>query len=236
MSESGMETRNLELSNRLENTREYSDVEVFDIDAIQAHFDESISLIQQQFITVDKLSQNKDIAADEIMRSQIVFLDSAFDYYLHEIVKLGIISMYDKQWTNPVTEKYNNLEFHMKDIEKALEPDNDECWLKEWIDTTYASETMMSFSQFKDICHLLAIDIKKISDVFYEQGSSVKPQCKLKKIIDQLFKRRNYIVHQADRSSKNAARFPITKEEVNGYLMDIIKIVHAVTDEIRLKE
>lgn len=230
-----MADRDLTLASRKVETREKRNIEIFDIEEIEAHFNDNIELIKSQFKIAEELIINgKESEAAEIWRSQIVFLDSAFDFYLHEVVKLGIICVFHGDWEK--TDKYNNLLLKMSNVEEAIHDTEDDAWLKQWINKKYASETFMSFSAFKDICNLLNIDYRIIADaVFYIDGGTVKTVDQIKNRIDGLFTRRNQIAHQMDRLHENAERLKIEQADVEMYICDIVNIVNAVGEEIRKK-
>ena len=74
---------------------------VFDLQPILDRFNSNIADIRKHFQTADDLlalQPPKQTEAEDIWRSQIVFLDSAIDFYIHEIVKYGIIKMFNGNW------------------------------------------------------------------------------------------------------------------------------------------
>lgn len=88
----------LELSSRLEDTREkkISRIIKFELDEIKFHFIEDISAIREQFNVYDKLIKEENHkCAELILRSQIVLLVSAFDFYLHEITNFGVNKIFE---------------------------------------------------------------------------------------------------------------------------------------------
>lgn len=231
-----MAGRDLSLTPRKVATRAKAKVEIFKIDDIERHFNENISYIKSQYQTADALIKDgKTGEAADIWRSQIVFLDSAFDFYLHELVQFGILRIFHGEWLSK-TEKYNNLVFSMKNIEEALANTDDDTWLKNWVNGKFASDSLMSYSAFKDVCNLLGLDYNKIADdSFYERGNTEKTVDKLKRRIDELFYRRNRIAHQMDRLRENAERQDITRDVVEQFINDVEKIVHAVGNEVQIQ-
>ena len=219
----------LELAERKVNTRDAINVEVFSLDDIKRHFNDSVSLILKQIQLADNLfATGLNEEAKDVLRSQIVFIDSAFDFYLHEILKLGIINMFHGDWT-PKTEKYNNLIFNMKTLEAAIRDDESDEWLKNWINNKYAGKPLMSYEDFVEVCNLLALDVKDIADkLFYDKNSRTPTRDKLKYILNGLFARRNQIAHQSDRKRENAEREDITEEYVNETLDNIKNVIEAV--------
>lgn len=85
--------KNIELSPRKESTRNKNipSVVKFNLDEIHFHYQDSISSINEMFALADELlMSSKETQAKNIWRAQIVFLDSAFDYFMHEITKYGL--------------------------------------------------------------------------------------------------------------------------------------------------
>ena len=113
--------RKLNLSPRAENVRDPLIVKIpvqFDLPEIKEHFDESLNAIRKQFdvaeylISVEKLKESENI-----YRSQIVFLESILDFFMHEITKFGLYRIFINEW--PSTDKFNNLEIPMSEVTKA---------------------------------------------------------------------------------------------------------------------
>ena len=68
----------------------------FNIEEIFEHFSEALKAIRAQLAVADELvEQKKNTEAEYIWRSQIVFLASALDFYMHELTKLGLCEIYD---------------------------------------------------------------------------------------------------------------------------------------------
>ncbi len=219
----------LELEKRKVNTRDAINVEVFSLDDIKRHFNDSVSLILKQIQLADNLfASGLNEEAKDVLRSQIVFIDSAFDFYMHELLKLGIINMFHGDWA-PRTEKYQNLKLDMKTLEVAITDDGSDEWLKNWINNKYSGKPLMSFEDFVEVCNLLALDVKDIADkIFYDKNSRTPTRDKLKYILNGLSTRRNQIAHQSDRKRENAEREDITEEYVNETLDNIKNVIEAV--------
>ena len=91
-----MEGRNLDLMSRNEDTRDKFHTEVirFELDQILQHFEEAIQTINAQFDVADELIESGKITEGEnIWRAQIIFLASAFDFYMHELTKYGLCDL-----------------------------------------------------------------------------------------------------------------------------------------------
>lgn len=223
-----MDGRVLDLLPRLEDTRDRQIPQIlkFELDEIKAHFDEDLSAISSLF-TVYKQNEKNDICAKLILRSQVVLLESAFDFYLHEITKFGVNKIFEGAWIS--TEKYKNIIMRLEMVEKIINDEVSENWFFEFINQYYAKETMVSFESIKDQMNLLGIKIQDIADkAFYEQGSSEPTIMKMKNVVNALYKRRNIIAHQSNRGHEDATYYPISKDQVDKFIVDIEKIVNAI--------
>lgn len=223
-----MDERTLDLLPRLEDTRERQIPQIlkFELDEIKAHFDEDLSAILSLF-TVYKQNEENDVCAKLILRSQVVLLESAFDFYLHEITKFGLNKIFEGAWIS--TEKYKNIIIRLEMVEKIINDEVSENWFFEFINQYYAKETMVSFASIKDQMNLLGIKIQDIADkAFYEQGSFEPTIMKMKNVVNALYKRRNIIAHQSNRGHEDATYYPISKDQVDKFIVDIEKIVNAI--------
>lgn len=229
-----MMDREIILSERKEGIREKKVVPVtrFELNEIKKHFDDSISAVKSQFIVADELLKHgKNIEAEYIWRSQIIFIESAFDYYMHEITKYGLTQIFDEKWKP--TKRYQNIMVDMKHISMAFREGKDSGWFLEYINSYYEKDTLVSFESFKKQINLLGIGIKDIADAaFYERGETENTKDKLKRRLNQLFYRRNLIAHQADRSHLNAELHGISCELVEQYISDMNSIVEAIHKEL----
>jgi len=191
---------------------------------------------QQQLAHIDRSAALDVSIADEVLRAQVVFLDSAFDYYLHEIVKLGIVEMYHGTWIVLPTEKFENLPLRMTQVVDAVAQNPHDDWLKKWIDKTYGEKPLMSYEAFKAVCNLIGLKPQDISQVFYQRGGSVKTIDQMEAAINDLYSHRNRIAHQSDRQSENAVRCAIAKGDVEKYIHNIRSIVDEMSKQIREKQ
>lgn len=100
----------------------------------------------------DLWNSGKKEEAENIWRAQIIFLASAFDFYMHELTKYGLCQIYEEQWDR--TEKYENIQVKMKDVEEALKSGEEIDWFLEYINSYYQGMTMVSFDAVKEQCNL----------------------------------------------------------------------------------
>lgn len=146
-----MRTGNLSVTARTQRQREPNSIIVikFDLDEIKQHFDENLRLIKEQFSIIEQFSVENDAEKIRtIYQSQIILLESAFDFYLHELTKYGLSEMFVGNWEK--TKKYNNISVKMSIVEEALGNRNEHEWFLKFINESYKSVTIMSFSSVKD--------------------------------------------------------------------------------------
>lgn len=223
--------RNISISPRNENIRENSNINVveFSVNEIKEHFYESIEAIKEQFSSTDINCDNEIFK--NILRAQVVFLESAFDFFLHEITKYGVCKIFCGEWED--TQKYRNIQVDMKTVKEALEMRDDTIWFRNFINYLYEKDTLVSYESFKSQLNLIGIKIDEISKkVFYDRNSNIKPNERCKQRLNELYNRRNIIAHQFDRNHINAEKKDISRETVESFIEDIEKIVEAVCEEI----
>lgn len=67
---------------------------VFKTEDFRKHFEVSVVAFNKQFAAADWLvSIGKKSEAEDVWRSQIVFLSSTFDFYMHELTRYGLIQL-----------------------------------------------------------------------------------------------------------------------------------------------
>lgn len=229
--------RNLELSTRKEDTRSkvVPMIVRFEMEEIKQHFDESMSVVEGMFAVAKNLLDNEnETQAENIWRAQVVFIVSAFDFFMHEITKFGLGKIFDGEW-NP-TIKYSNINISLEVLNKALKNGESSEWFLEFVNEQFAKTTMVSYAEVKEQINLLGLNMQVLADdTFYQLGSKEKTMDKLKNCLNGLFFKRNVIAHQSDRKHANAEIMEITEEFVRGYLNDMNKIVDSIVKQVNEK-
>lgn len=226
--------RSLELSARKEETRSkmIPPVVRFEITEIKRHYDESISIVEEMFTIAQELQKNgNEPQAENIWRAQVVFIVSAFDFFMHEITKFGLGKIFDGVWESTI--KYRNICINLDVLNVALKAGESSEWFIEFVNEQFATATMVSYTDVKDQINLLGLDIQMLADdTFYQQGATEKTLDKLKRRLNGLFAKRNVIAHQSDRRHADAEVMDIAEETVRGYIYDINNIVNNIVKQI----
>ena len=206
----------------------------FNIEEIFEHFSEALKAIWAQLDIADELcKQDKATEAEYIWRSQVVFLASALDFYMHELTKLGLCEIYETNWDKP--DQYNKIKIRLsiKSLETALKEKGDVDRFRECINDSFKTETMISNDRIADQLSLLRIDYQKVAYEVFPQKDSEEA---LKRRLDGLWYRRNEIAHQTDRTHFNARLQRISKGDVRKFVEDVEKLVTAINDEAKEKD
>lgn len=228
-----IEERNLDLTPRNVSTRERraNHTIQFELIAITNRFTSNLLSIKSQFELAEQLKNDGNLQYKDILRSQIVFLDSAFDFFIHEVTKYGMVQIFQGVWEK--TERYNNFTIRLSEISYVLQNPEQENWFLDIVNDSYAEDTFMSSEAVIAQLNLIGVKWQSVADrAFYEQGSTISTKEKFKNILNSLFKRRNQIVHQADCLHETGTKIDIKREDVETYIDDVEKIVTAISEEI----
>lgn len=162
-------------------------------------FDDSISRIKSihglYVHLIDDLHFSKDIVSD-ILRSEIVYVISALDRLLHDLIKQGMLEIFHSQRSQTVS--YNNFQIRMEQMQEILNP----------VSTMGPDKILedIIINKHKFIAYQ---DLDKIADglslIWPEQHKWQKialpmamPENDVKIELKNIFIRRNQIVHESD--------------------------------------
>lgn len=215
-----------DLALRVEGTRSLAfppAVERFDLSAIKTHFDDSISQIQAQIAeATELLSGEKKLSGQSILRAQIMFVESALDNYMHELVIYGVTQMFNQTWGR--TAEYDRIFLPIGVIESAAAADVGDKWLHEHIGEAYSAMTLTNVKQMRRHLDLLEIKINPCLIATFP-GHTVNDA---EKILKGYSERRNDIAHRSDRDTETGVPKNITAEEVRQMTNDIKRLVDEI--------
>lgn len=227
------ETRDLNISPRNQEQRDQKGIQKFSLHQIKQHFDETVKSIEEQFKIADGFVNNKLDGKEYIWRSQIVFLVAALDFYMHELTKYGLCEIFGGNWEK--TNKYKNIKIEMETVHKILEAGDKISCFREYVDKRYQKITMMSFDSINEQFKLLGIDATVISNSAFSKTEPIGDKNELKTRLDSLYRRRNLIAHQNDRSHADATIQDIFEDEVRQFIDDTIKIIDSIDSAVHKK-
>lgn len=223
--------RDLSLSPRVEEKRELKVIELpvqFSLKEIKEHFEESLNEVKAQYTVADLLNKNgNENDGKTIWRSQVVLAEGLLDFFIHEISKFCLFKMFTGQWTK--SEKYYRFMVPMSKVEDAINTVNSKDCFFEYLNDRFSRDVFLSHESMKDQLNLIGIDFSKTMERAFSKESK-DPIKYGKKVVIDLFQRRNDIAHQNDRSHASAKKQDITKEFVEKYITNIELIVNAIYD------
>ena len=235
-----MPDRDLSLQPRLEDVRDKQIIRhttvMFSPEEIKKHFDDSVAEIEKQFETAKHLADSGDsVECENIWRSQVIFIESSLDYYLHEISKCGFISILNGKWDK--TERYNSFRIPMSEVERLIQNPESSTEISEYIIDRFSREVYLSFESMRDQLNMLGIPFNDVmerafpkpddKDVEYRDGKTV---------VRDLFNRRNHIAHQLDKNHYDGVKEPITEAFVMQCISEVNLIVNSIHSFVINKE
>ncbi|WP_353164217.1 HEPN domain-containing protein [Empedobacter brevis] len=186
---------------------------------------ESINSLASIYLYFDK---NKVEALDytEILRAEYVLLVSAFDHFIHEIVKEGMLDIFDG---NKSTNKnFDNFSISLKTLHLILSTEQQhekKAILDGEIKKITAKDSYQSPSSVEKALGL--IDFTNI-------WNNISPEMSIspKDIKDQLaliVNRRNKIAHEADYDTLTGMKNPIDRllvDDVKVFICNLVTVIH----------
>lgn len=224
-----MEKRDLSLTSRVEGVRDPlpSCVVHFELTEIKSHFDQSLLEIQNQFNIADELhTAGKVEDCKNIWRSQVVFLEGILDFYLHELSKYALFKMFIGEW--PQSEKFASLQIPMVEVEHAIESSESKEWFFEYLSKRFSHDVFLSPDAMNDQLNLIGIGFNNVMKIAYPKSTEQQSRKYGRKVVQDLFDRRNVIAHQVDRTHESAERNDIDRAFVEKCISDIVLIVTTI--------
>ncbi len=237
--EKGMaKKRNLALAPRKEKQREAQIVSMpihFTLSEIQQHFIESMNSVKEQYEVADSLANEGNInGCKTIWRSQIVLAEGLLDFYIHEMSKYCLFRMFTNNWSK--SEKYASFMVPLGKVEEAIDASESKDWFFAYLNDRFSRDVFISKESMKEQLNLIGIGFNQVMTKAFPCESEEKSYKTGAMIIAELFKRRNEIAHQNDRSHESAEQNDITKEFVSDYISKIEIIVNSIHEIAKEKD
>jgi len=172
----------------------------------------------------------KSIDLSDILRAEIVFAVSAFDFYIHEIVRLGLIEIYLNK--RSITPSARQLSISLESVMAALRSGpTDVFWLEKEIKDKLGWRSFQRSDNVNDALKYIIDDKiwKLISDKIGSLPEDVKRE------LDLIIDRRNKIAHEADIDPTSpGARWPIDEmmifDTVN-FIEELVKAIDSIVSQ-----
>ncbi len=222
--------RNLSLSPRIENQREARPVTPpvqFTLNEIKKHFDESLDSVKAQYEVADSLAaEGNTDGCKTIWRSQVVLAEGLMDFYIHEMSKYCLFRMFTGDWDK--SEKYAGIKVPMGKVEEAIAAAESKEWFFAYLNDRFSRDVFISKESMRDQLNLIGIGFTPVMVKAFPSDRGDSPTKKGSQIVEELFRRRNEIAHQNDRSHASVEQNDISKEYVEDYISKIAAIVNSI--------
>lgn len=177
-------------------------------------FNDSILSIEKKFTLIELVKESYPEIVDNILRSQIVFLLSSVDLYLHLIINNGIINIIRKERT--LTKEIKKCSISIVSLIEYLEnTDLNQRIIENDINESNSFKTFLSPSKMKQ-----GLSFISNQNIFKSLASTLqsKSVLKLEETLSLIYERRNSIAHQMDFSFATNQQQSITEAEVREYI------------------
>lgn len=173
-------------------------------------------------------SQVKAVDLSEIIRAQYVLLVSAFDYYIHDLVRDGMLSVFDG--VKSPNNDYNKFSISLKTLNLLL-ANNDQNIRRQLLDNEIRNVTSKcSYQAPSNVERALAlIDVKSIWKFVAKELNMSRDD--IVKELGLIVNRRNKIAHEADIDPITNEKTPIDRNT----LIDVKNFITKIVTEIDKK-
>jgi hypothetical protein len=162
------------------------------------------------------------IDASDILRTQIVMSVSAFDYFIHELVRLGMLEAHRGIRTR--TNAFNKYRVSLESVHIFGSSPSTDDWLENEIRFQHGWKSFQH-------CDNVADAIRLISDkaLWEEVGKQIgKSTQDVKRELNLIVDRRNKIAHEADIDPSYGTYWPIDEMLVD----DVVNFIEEVAEAI----
>ena len=190
-------------------------------------FGDNIRIAKELFGVYDHLTSTLTVPCDfsDILRSQIVYAVSAFDKFMHDIVRIGMIDIFCNR--RPSTPKYNMYSFSLEryaQISTATVPPK-EYWFSLDIFQKHKQLSFQDPIKVADALSHIWNEDHKWQQISAHLGITEEAaKTRLRMIID----RRNTIVHEADIDPFSGIRYLLTRKDVVDTIDFISDLANAI--------
>ncbi len=180
-------------------------------------------------ITLD--AQTTDaLELSDLLRAELALTVSALDYFVHEIVRLGMLEVHNG--SRQSTTHFQRFQISMANVADAIADPENNNWLEHEIITQHSRSAFQSYDNIADAARLFygKSPWPEVSDRIGLETQEVKETLNL--IVD----RRNKIVHEADMMCPSylGTRYAIDHQTVEDSAIFIQRIVEAIYETVSL--
>lgn len=183
---------------------------------------QSLKTLETVYAYLNNNSVNLDI--EEILRAEYVLIISAFDCYIHDIVRCGILDIFSgKRIRNRAYDKFS---ISMEQVKLLInDPSNQESSLAIFLKQILSKDSFQSPCSIEYATNLISLDKiwKRLKPLTGMEADDIKKKLSL------IIKRRNQIAHEADLSgSFLETKNPISLDDILSVSTFITTLVEAI--------
>jgi len=164
----------------------------------------------------------------DMLRSALVLAVSALDYYIHEVVRIGMLEIHRGQRPEPPA--FSGFQISLGNARAGINAgQNIDSWLEDEIRQRHSYKSFQQPNAIADAVRLIC-DKKLWEEVSINMGSPAKD---IKQQLSRIVDRRNKIAHEADidPSYPIGDRWPIDELLVNeavDFLEQVVESIHKI--------
>jgi hypothetical protein len=192
-------------------------------------FKDNIQRIRNLHSIYTHLSSNISSIIDisDVLRAELAFAVSAFDYYIHGLVRVGMFETFNSKRLE--TAAYKKFNVPLEKMKDAISNPASLSWLISEITDQHSRKSFQRSDNVSEAIRLVS-DIKIWDEIAKRQGKNASD---LKNQLDLIVARRNQIVHEADMDPSSGNRWPINDTMVNDAIDFIEKIADTIYDILK---
>lgn len=165
----------------------------------------------------------KAIDISDVLRAELVLVVSALDYYVHEVVREGMLEVFQgRRIETPSFKKFN---ISLESVRDAITNPSSFDWLDNEIMNRHSWKSFQQSRKLTEVVRLIS-EMDLWNEIANKSGKSAND---LKKQLDLIVDRRNKIAHEADIDpSFPGNRWPIDEDMVK----DAIDFIEELVEKI----
>jgi hypothetical protein len=197
------------------------------MESAKKHFQENIERVKNLGTIYQAINTQETEILDlsDILRAQYVMLVSALDHFIHEIVRLGMIEIYNQKRKD--TKQFKEFIFSLDKqvlFKKAIIEEKNNQWLD------YQIRRINGFKSFQEANKIEeAINLILKENIWYEVAKKLpQTETEIRMRLNLIIDRRNQIAHEADIQFEDKELRPIHSEDIH----DSISFIEVLVDKI----
>ena len=207
------------------------------LETIQGRFDEAmqdikgLSNIYTKLSTEEKVEEETEKSLQELLRSQVLLMESALDLYMHEVSKYGISKMFNNHPHWPETQTFRDYKVTLGNLKDVYHGKRNARDMANLISNILQYSSYMKFDAI--IEQLVMIGVIVQADSIPNDIAQFRP------VITGLSDRRNLIAHASDRDFKKdflGRKQKIEVSEVTHFYEELTKFVSVIQKYVKNKD